>query len=178
MIGYHGTIEKHADAIVEEQSFFHSAKDIEWLGSGVYFFAHEYHAKKWAKQESRKRWNRDCSAIVLAADLKYDKAELLDLDDPQSLLDINMLLEELTARVPSCKANWEKCINAPKKAKERQWCFACNLYRDINSRIAVTSFTFDYWNKDLQNSVYDYRQKQICVSKDQNITNIRKEVVL
>lgn len=35
---YHGTIQQKADAIVKE-GFIESSKDIEWLGTGIYFFA-------------------------------------------------------------------------------------------------------------------------------------------
>lgn len=34
---YHGTIQQKADAIVKE-GFIESSKDIEWLGTGIYFF--------------------------------------------------------------------------------------------------------------------------------------------
>ena len=54
---YHGTIQQKADAIVKE-GFIESSKDIEWLGTGIYFFAKREDAELWAENEAAKKKNK------------------------------------------------------------------------------------------------------------------------
>ena len=52
-IGYHGTLDIRANAIISQNHFIPSSKDTEWLGEGVYFFAHKQHAIDWATREAK-----------------------------------------------------------------------------------------------------------------------------
>ena len=80
-IGYHGTLDIKANAIIEQNYFIPSSKDTEWLGEGVYFFAHKQHAIDWANREASKPRNIGKASCVLSVDLDYEPSDLLDLDE-------------------------------------------------------------------------------------------------
>ena len=88
-IGYHGTLDIKANAIIEQNYFIPSSKDTEWLGKGVYFFAHKQHAIDWANREASKPRNIGKASCVLSVDLDYEPSDLLDLDDPEQLQMLN-----------------------------------------------------------------------------------------
>lgn len=65
---YHGTIQQKADAIVKE-GFIESSKDIEWLGTGIYFFAKREDAELWAENEAAKKKNKVTKPCLLQANI-------------------------------------------------------------------------------------------------------------
>lgn len=167
-IGYHGTTDSSAKKIIEQQHFIPSTKDTEWLGEGVYFFAYKFHARVWANNEVAKPKNAGKTAAVLSAHLTYEEDQLLDLDDPEQLQQVNELFRTVAEKTSVLK-------NAPKfdlhgKALKKRWCLLCNTYRRINKRIAITAYTFQ--RGKVQNS-FPNTQRQFCVNKSEIISEIQ-----
>lgn len=168
--GYHGTKSSSAEVISTQQRFIPSSKDTEWLGGGVYFFAYKRHAEEWAQREAGKPKNVGEHAVVLSANLKYEESQLLDLDDPEQLDQVNELLRKTAAVTSGISGSPKADMRAVER--HRRWCLACNLYRRLNRNIKVTSYTFFQKNgKD----GFPYTQRQICVSDPNIISSIKKE---
>lgn len=168
--GYHGTTDVSAKKIIDQQYFRPSTKDIEWLGSGVYFFAYKRHAQEWADREVAKPKNVGKLAIVLSAQLTYEKEQLLDLDDPEQLQQVNDLFLAVAEKADAVP-------NSPKadlrgRDLKKRWCLLCNTYRRINRKIAITSYTF--FQTKIPNG-FSYTQRQMCVNNPTIISEIHKE---
>lgn len=154
---YHGTSVAAAANIRKEQHFRESEKDNEWLGSGVYFFAHRVLAQRWTKGKGD----------VLTVALEYDDRELLDLDDQEQLDALNQMMETLNERLQ----DQIKIKPGDKAGDARFWCFSCNMYRDLHPEVGITSYTFSRDNP-IGPSRFPSNARQICVSNHRIITSI------
>lgn len=162
MEAYHGTTVTKAERIVNEKKFHHSEADHDWLGSGVYFFAHRFHAEQWTY---KKTGISRCKVVTVQ--LEYDDQESLDLDDPAQLLAVNREIEQLGDKIKDKLA----LINTEKTGKWEKWCLVCNIYRDLHPEIGVTFYTFS--RRETEPSGFRLNEKQICVSHDNIIKDIR-----
>lgn len=157
MTAYHGTSFEAAANIRKEQHFHKSEEDDDWLGSGVYFFPYPGLARRWTKGKGD----------VLAAVLEYDDRELLDLDDPDQLEAVNRAMGKLMKTLTSQGRIRLVAVDKPQK----RWCLSCNTYRDLHPEIGVISYTFPR-NNPTGPSGFSGNARQICVAKDELITNI------
>lgn len=172
-IGYHGTLDIRANAIISQNHFIPSSKDTEWLGEGVYFFAHKQHAIDWATREAKKPQNAGEKSCVLSADLNYADSEWLDLDNPAQLQMLNDFVLAYKERMGT--SSIAPSVDLTTHKKYLQWCFVCNLYRRLNPAIRLTSYTFHFKKTFIglwQN------QLQFCVNDSTVISNIKKEALL
>ena len=166
--GYHATRTENANKILKEKHFEPSTKENEWLGTGVYFFKYLGHAYWWASVGV----NRKKETSILKATLEYNNSQLLDLDDPDRLSQLEAIVKAAVKRLNDSNKNvaamQHKSVELSKK-----WNFACNLIRSIDSDIGIITYTFP--TKDnKQYSGFQTTQKQICVSKDLIITAIEE----
>lgn len=164
IIGYHGTSKTNAQLILRDGEFRFSNSDKEWLGKGVYFFQHSFHAKEWAVDHSGAPQNE---TAVLSALLSFDNNQILDLDDPAQL----NLLNEFVCKCLS-KGSGYIVGNLNTTDKWKKWCFECNLYRRFFTDIVVIAYTF---HKRINETGYCINQRQICVSDNSVISNIQLE---
>lgn len=164
---YHGTTEESAESILRTGRFYKSSKNIDWLGSGVYFFQYKAHAVWWSRNEAKKGKNAGQSPAILSAKLTYTEQQQLDLDDPDDLKKLNGFVEnalKLSTNLKNIYVNLE--ANQVKK-----WCFACNLYKKRNEQIGIIMYTFP--SKSYRgNGIYSENQKQICVNDETIISDI------
>ncbi len=161
--GYHGTTQGISQTILSEQRFKESTRSNDWLGTGAYFFAYKQHAEQWT---THGRYN-GMSTAVLEADLEYTQDQLLDLDDPQRLADV----EEVVKEAISLSTSSNNPTTAHLKSEQEKWCFACNLFRSLYPKIGITIYTFP--QKVMPYSRLRINQRQICVSDPSIITGIR-----
>ena len=164
---YHGTTEKKAENILRTGAFYKSNKDIEWLGSGVYFFQYRAHAVWWAKNEVKKKKNAGQSPAILSAKLTYTEQQQLDLDDP----DVVRQLNEFVKKALESSTNLNNFYVDLEADKAKKWCFACELYKKHNEQIGIIMYTFprpSYKGK----GIYSENQKQICVNDETIISDI------
>lgn len=166
-IGYHGTTRAQALRMVNERFFPNSDRKNEWLGKGIYFFAYKEHASWWI---SHSRYVGQETAIVVA-DLRYTKEQLLDLDDPAQL----QILDDIVREAVEFSDRSKDSTGAEIKTKQQNWCFACNLIKQLCPEIGIIMYTFRDSGK---RSYYTYsrltgNQKQICVSEHSIITNVK-----
>jgi len=157
---YHGTSAKAAVRIRNEKYFRESKQDNEWLGQGVYFFYYKQHAEAWIRKRNLR------PGEVLIVRLEYDDKELLDLDNPAQLNELNQELEHL-----------DEIINdkirvdfSGRDGLQKQWCLSCNLYRKLHPEIGIISYTFS--QKFSGVSQFRSNERQLCVSKPKIITEI------
>lgn len=158
---YHGTSAAAAESIRKEQHFRESREEYEWLGWGAYFFEYERHAWRWIENQKLH------PGEVLAVQLEYNDRELLDLDDPAQLDAVNREMERMN-RVLKNRISVEP---GEKHEKRKRWCFSCNMYRKLHPEIGIISYTFPQKRRPGQ-SGFAYNERQICVSKDEIITEI------
>ena len=170
MVGYHGTTECSAKAIIETKKFIPSTKDTEWLGEGIYFFKHSTHAEFWAKREVEKVKNKGKFPAVLRVRLECDDAQFFDLDDPKNLYELNDFLRRYFKRIGN-----QRYVKFKKSEYEKKLCFGCNIYRRLNNNIAIISYTFSDIKKRCF-SGFRTNQTQLCVSvgKEYAIKEIEK----
>lgn len=161
--GYHGTTQSSSQTILAEQQFKESTRSNDWLGTGAYFFAYKEHAQQWT---SHSRYN-GIPTTILEADLEYTQEQLLDLDDPQRLADV----EEVVKEAISLSTSSDNPTTAHLKSEQETWCFACNLFRSLVPEIGITIYTFS--RKVMPYSRLRINQRQICVSDPSIITGIR-----
>lgn len=161
MTAYHGTSTAAAASIRREQHFRESKKDIEWLGSGVYFFRYKEHARRWIRNRGLEPGD------VLTATLEYEDEELLDLDDPAQLEMLNQAMENLY------KVMRGKILIRPGEVHEtwKRWCLSCNMYRKMKPKIGLISYTFPQKGRHSA-SWFPGNERQICVSRHEIITKI------
>lgn len=159
---YHGTSARAAARIRRERFFWESRQDNEWLGTGAYFFT----ARKDAEDWTVKMKHRLKDGTVLTVQLAYEDREMLDLDDSAQLSAFNCELEKLEQRIgKNGTTNFDGS-----NGRERQWCFACNLYRKLHPEICITSYTFHRGLSGI--SQFGRNERQLCVSQQRIITEI------
>ena len=156
---YHGTSAVNATRIRSEQRFIRSETEHEWLGHGIYFFAYRADAVQWIQIKHFR------GGQVVIAQLEYDDAELLDLDDPTQLNAVNDELKQLF------DATQDNITVKQYQDRWKRWCWACNTYRDIYPEIGIIVYTFQKGGP-LEPSLFRTNQRQICVSKEHIITAI------
>lgn len=155
---YHGTSFEAAASIRKERRFRPSEEDDDWLGSGVYFFRYRGHARSWTKGRGD----------VVTATLEYDDQELLDLDDPDQWEKLNRVMETVMGFL----TGEGKIRLRSKNETRKRWCLSCNIYRDLHPEIGVISYTFPRRNPPPGPSGFPSNARQICVSKQELITDI------
>lgn len=169
LIGYHGTTEANAINILREQHFNPSSKENEWLGSGVYFFAYKYHADWWTHSK-RYRTEPTC---ILRATLVYNDNQLLDLDNPKQLKDLNEYVKTAVECMNSSHLGVDADIS--KYNMFQMFNFSCNLYKELCPEIGIIIYTFPAARSSKPGiSGYTGNQRQICVSQESIIQDIQK----
>lgn len=166
-IGYHGTTYSAAQKIISDQQFNPSTRSNDWLGTGVYFFAYKIHAEQWTQH---RRYISQKTAI-LAAEMVYTDAQMLDLDDPQMLDLMNTVVEKSIAKTNASKVSGA-IVDFTKKSRQERWCFACNLYRKLNPNIGIIKYTFPGSPRQQGTSGFVPNQCQLCVSDNKIITKV------
>lgn len=161
---YHGTVLEAAESIIKEDRFKQSKKPNEWLGFGVYFFAHYEEAEWWAKGKAKKLAS---TMAILEVQLEYQDNEFFDLDIYQNVIDVNQTFEE---HMRELKAKGEVIPDFKDKAQER--CFAIELYKRKHTGIKLMAYTFDAPVKYPRKFVFTPRQLQYCVIDQSIIKNI------
>jgi len=164
--GYHGTTYDAAQSILTEKRFRHSTRNNDWLGTGSYFFAYKAHAKYWVNNDNF----ASQKTAILEADLEYTRGQLLDLDDPDDLYRLNKTISKAIANAKTSK-NPGPIVNFENLSEDRRWCFACNFFRKLNPSIGIIMYTFPTEYCDI--SGFSKNQRQICVSFDSIIVNIK-----
>lgn len=154
--GYHGTSQDIAKNILSKQDFVDSNRDNEWLGKGVYFFAYPAHARWWV---THNRY-RDVPTEVLRASLTFSDNQLLDLDDPDTLNEVNAIVEAFVRRANETP---KIAVDFSAMKPANKWNFACNLVRGLKPQIGIISYTFCS-NSRRGYAGYPETQKQYCVS--------------
>ena len=156
LIGYHGTNEANAKAIISSNKFILSNKKNEWLGKGAYF---------WDKFELGEWWANlhylDETPTVIECKLDCKKEEYLDLNKEMNKLEEfrEQFIEE--SKKYGVKIPVFKGYNEQKK-------FFCTLYSQKNN-IKILSFKFpynEYNNVGFPRVVY---RRQLCVTDNENI---------
>ena len=162
MDGYHGTLLKNAQQIVESQTFKSSKKQNEWLGEGVYFFAYYDHAKWWI---SHARFQGRETGIIKAK-LVYTDSQVLDLDDPYDFEQYRKFCYAFLNRVKKAGKSL-----FPKNASDvEKRCVFLNLFKKHNPTIGMIIYTF---HVDSCASMYlTPTQRQICVSNHSIINHV------
>lgn len=169
--GYHTTTISDAKSILSRHIFIDSNGPKEWLGKGFYFFAYLYDAKQWRTKNKRLIGKETC---ILAADLMYNKEQLLDLDNPEDLETLEAVLRITAER--NSRAKRPISIENNKASWERRICAACNLARIFYPIIGIIIYTFsNKQSTEFQDSYFVQRQRQMCVSEHSIIHNIRME---
>lgn len=166
--GYHGTTTLRANEIIRKQDFVDSARDNDWLGTGVYFFAYIGHAKWWIEAERYQK--RD--TCILSANLEYRTEQLLDLDDPEVLSVVEDVVRE-AVKIANETTGIGTGVNLEKGHPSKKWNFACNTYKKICPQIGIITYTFTTPRK-FEYIGYTQTQKQICVSDHSIIKDIKK----
>lgn len=156
---YHGTSLSAAKAIREEQHFNESSNDTEWLGCGVYFFAYKESAELWIKRQRKRLF----PGTVITVQLEYDGKDMLDLDDPAQLANLNSELKKVQDRM-------EKILSAPITDRYKRWCLGCNWYTKLHPEVGIISYTFHRPVDGV--SGFQPNEKQLCVKHHEIITCI------
>lgn len=165
--GYHGTTLSNAENILSENRFVPSNKKNEWLGTGVYFFAYLGHAKWWI-EASRYKEKETC---ILKAGLEYSDEQLLDLDDPEVLSEVEEVIKTAIG-ITNKRGAYKGAVDVDGN-QHMKWNFVCNLYRQINTDIGITMYTFP--TKKMFDFIgYKQTQRQICVSDPSIIKSIER----
>ena len=108
--GYHGTTEKAAESILQDKRFYKSSGDMEWLGTGIYFYVNFADAYNWHLSEGEAE-----PRAVLHSVIKIKDEEYLDLDTPAGkaiLRDIVWFLANQAEVVISTSAQHNQCAVA------------------------------------------------------------------
>ena len=163
LTGYHGTTLSAAESILSEKRFYISNTNHEWLGEGVYFFEDRRHAIGWANIQTKKK--KETTAAVLAVDLIYEAEEFFDIDIPDNVLIMSRYYEDSIQE--GMFSNGAPQFQTPEELK----CFVSNLYKEAHPNIKVLAYTFD--STQYTGIGFAIKQRQICVSDDGVIKNIR-----
>jgi len=164
-VGYHGTKLTNANKILLEQRFIDSKRNIDWLGTGVYFFSYKNHADWWVRAPRYKGQETQ----ILVADLEYTEEQLLDLDDPSQLQEMESIVKEIVHMDKS----FTKSANISKAHMYEQYCWACNLIKSYVPEIGIIIYTFPQ-GRVCQYVGFKQNQRQICVSDHSIIGKIKK----
>lgn len=156
---YHGTSLSAAESIWKEQHFNESTSDTEWLGCGVYFFAYKESAELWINRQYRRLY----PGRVITVQLEYNDEDMLDLDDPAQLANLNSELKRVQDRM-------EKVLSAPIVDYYKRWCLGCNWYTKLHPEIGIISYTFHRSADKV--SGFQSNEKQLCVKNHEIITCI------
>lgn len=162
IIGYHGTLSDRARNIFEH-GFYASAKEIEWLGHGVYFFTDYHHAEAWARQEYRRQCKLQdhvSDPVVLRVNLRLKPQGLLDLDRKETM---NFFQKELRQGYRQMFGS-DQQGGAPCFRDEREErCFWCNYYARTHPLIQVMAFSFPRIKYRGFGFPAVHSQRQLCV---------------
>lgn len=165
--GYHGTTKVNARHIISQKHFYDSTRDHEWLGTGVYFFAYAGHAKWWC---SHARFS-NCETVVLQAILEYHQEQLLDLDDPSILEQVNSFMTFVLENANALKLPLGS-VDFSSFSKEKRWNFTCNLLRKFSPEIGIITKTFFPIRSAPEPTHFPSAQRQICVSDHSIIVSV------
>lgn len=162
--GFHGTLDAKADKIIK-YGFIPSSKTFEWLGSGVYFFANQKDADKWAWMETHKKQNYGAQPAVLSADIVAEDKSFCDLD---FRINMDRMIAETEKII--------KQINGKIKADlsdAQMRCACCNFFARKNG-IKVYAYTFPSVTSNEIGFPYTRKQRQLCVRDSSCIINLYK----
>lgn len=160
---YHGTSQKAAKSIEETQEIHDSQKNDEWLGHGAYFFVYPGHAIRWIYRNTKLQPGK-----IIKAKLEFKPDQLLDLDDPDQLEQMNKELLEFCKKIGRrISIKWPES----KEKLHRIWCWGCDTYRELHREIGIICYTFAQ-NKYAFAPHYHYTEKQLCVSNHQLIKEL------
>ena len=164
LIGYHGTTQENANKILEEKHFKESTKDNEWLGRGVYFFTFRYWAEWWVRIKKFE------NVAILKVNLEYTDEQLLDLDNPEQLITLDKIMQNVVKQ-----STLVKDIDFKTLKNTEVWCFACNFIKQLYPNIGIIAYTFQR-NQDWHSYIkLCSNQRQVCVSNPEIITKIQQD---
>lgn len=150
---YHGTTKASATLIKNQKQFQNSDKDTEWLGKGAYFFAYKTNADWWT---SHKRFEHQ-KTCVLESILEYEKEEILDLDDQETLDKVNLLMKNVV------ESYQEIGMKMNRWSDEKCQCFVCNFIQKLMPMIKIRCYTFPVQQGKCVPFRFGKNQKQYCV---------------
>ena len=166
--GYHGTSWQNAQSILATKTFRESSTDQEWLGHGAYFFWYKGSADWWVANRSSLRGLRKA---ILEATLEYEDDQLLDLDDPKQLEEMNSAVEFLVGEAVKNGVPYEFDFN--NSSDIEKWCFACNLIKEYYPAVCVFMYTFPSRAYNFY-SGFKTTHRQICVSNPAIVTGVKE----
>lgn len=162
IVGYHGTLLDRAQNISKD-GFHASAKEIEWLGYGVYFFDSYRNAEAWATQEYRRqcKYHDDVSPpVVLIVNIRIEEQNLLDLDTKETMGSFKGALR----KGYELMFGSENLRGMPQFKDEREErCFWCNYYTRTHPHIKVIAFSFPRIKYRDFGFPTVHEQRQLCV---------------
>ena len=164
MTGFHGTLKNKAQNILNN-GFIHSTKNTEWLGFGVYFFAEQQYAEKWALSEAEKPKNKGEVPSVLSCLIRCKENEYYDLDN-----------EDNMDKIVKCLSGVLKGLegkNSTKLDEAQIRCAACNFFAKKYG-IKVYSYTFPLRRTNSYGFPFVINQKQICVNNNECISCVKE----
>lgn len=157
VIGYHATSIANAEKIEKKRLFVASTKGNEWLGAGVYFWAHEGDAIWWMEQLKKRKNKKYKENTILKCGLKSQEKYYRDfsLRVPEDYIVFCKKLDEYIKESTGEHPTFED------EAQARN--FYCDLYKkEFNLRVLACAF--NTVGKDSKFG-FDDRRLQYCVSE-------------
>ena len=191
--GYHGTSKSSAEKIMQQNKFKCSTGDMQWLGTGIYFFEHANLAVWWAKTKSKKNKNiyvYNAPIVVLEVNILVNRDRFLDLSDPFRKIEyFEKFYKPRLVKYLEDARNKKKKIAKTRDDKIKIFNIMIDIYkRENNIEVVRTIFEKDGYstigdirnkeNDDLHNLCIDFfntklHEIQICVVDNKNISNIK-----
>lgn len=164
IVCYHGTTTENMIKIKSNHHFIESTKDTEWLGKGIYFF-HEKKDAHWWTTHSRFKGQQ---TSVLTCTLQVEKYEILDLDDPKTLRNMQKRMYAVL------KKSTDIGVKMAKMEEHERQCLFCNLIQKLMPEISLRCFSFStpFDSENPRDFGFSVKQKQYCVVKQNIIKSI------
>lgn len=188
MTGYHGTCSSAISSIKKYGLDPDKVKyrDDHWLGQGVYFFEDWNKAMWWAGDIAGKSWNQGSFPVIYKANIVAKQSEILDLDDEKTL---DLFYTRILEAVNEIEAE----IKEDPRGKypvftEKQ--FRAVYFDYYKQKYGISVISYSFRKDSIKYGVFRnaesikkqrrlvkalgvaYKEKQICVSKKECITNI------
>lgn len=176
--GYHATSVENADSILST-GFIDSVTsedNIQWLGSGIYFWLDEYYAVEWnvIKSESVDIEYINRMYTILESKIECEKDEVLDLSSPEGSIICNELMKIL--RNILIESGNNKVVSDLEKCTDKMKINILEEY-GILEDFSVVLATYKKKNirKNYSSDNYiEWEQRQLCVKKSNVIIETNK----